>query len=56
MQGQPPAAGEAANGPGMTLDQNLKAQNTSNQARQLDRLQQRYNVAPSQGVPAATAP
>lgn len=55
----PPAAtatpAEAAKAPqeGATpgLDENLKSLNTSNQLRQLERLQQRYNnAAPSQGV------
>ncbi len=51
----PPAPSEAGkpmqqSGEAQSLDKNLREQNTSNQMRQLERLQNRYNAPTSDGV------
>ncbi|HWE35434.1 MAG TPA: hypothetical protein VG406_02595, partial [Isosphaeraceae bacterium] len=58
-QAQPPSAGEnspAQNGAGMSLEQNIRALNSSNQLHQIERLQQRYAPDQGKGVPASVAP
>lgn len=50
VPGQPGQPSSGATGGQQGLQDNLRSLNTSNQFRQLDRLQQRYNSAPSQGV------
>ncbi len=46
----PNSAGGAQPQEGQSLDQNLRMENRSNQMRQIERLQQRYNQAPAPGV------
>ncbi|HWE35054.1 MAG TPA: hypothetical protein VG406_00665, partial [Isosphaeraceae bacterium] len=59
---QLPAGATSINGqapadqPGWTLEQNLKALNTGNRARQLERLQNRYAPDRGKGVQAQEAP
>jgi alpha-2-macroglobulin len=50
----PPAAG-AGGAQGQSLEFNLRIQNSVNQERQIERLQQRYGGAAGKGVPAASA-
>ena len=46
----PQAPAKPGESNGLNLEQNLRMQNSANQMRQLQRLEDRYNAAPSQGV------